>query len=160
MAVAVAVALSLVLFSGCASNSDPSEDPQQAMEDAKSVTQQAESAAIGYLPTADVREINQISEGTFLQCDDGYQWSGNIRATLRDGVRVSAAQRAIAGAAEERGADVHEDESLSGGDRFAIDTDEGVRLLVTVWDAGTVIDIDSASPFFRLPASFERPRTF
>jgi hypothetical protein len=156
----VGVGAMLAMMSGCAMSHDAPADPQKSMADAKSLTQRSESAAIGYLPKADVRDIKQLSEGTFLQCADGYQWSGNIRATLSDGVNGSKAQETIAVAAKERGDEVEEDKLLSGRRRYSISTDEGVRLLVTVWEQGTVIDIDSASPCFKLPDDFRRPRTF
>lgn len=157
---ALGIGAVLTLLSGCAMSDEASADPQKTMANAKSVTQRSETAAIGYLPKADVRDIHQLSEGTFLPCEGGYLWSGNIRATLSDGVSGGEAQEAIAAAAKKRGDDVSEDKLLSGERRYSITTDRQVQLLVTVWEKGTVIDIDSASPCFKLPDDFRRPRTF
>ena len=150
----------LILLGGCAMNDDVPKDPQVEISRAKALTQRAELAAVGLLPKSDVKDIKQLSKGTFLRCSDGYQWSGNTRATLSDGVNGATAQKQLAVAAEKRGDDVREDTVLTGDKRYSITTEQGVLLLVTVWDGGRALELNSASPCFNLPSDFDRPRTF
>ena len=79
---------------------------------------------------------------------------------MSDGVNGATAQKQLAVAAEKRGDDVSEDTVLAGEKRYAITTEQGVLLLVTVWDGGRALELNSASPCFNLPSDFDRPRTF
>ncbi len=155
----VGVAGVLSALAGCATNTDHG-DPMERLAAAKQLTQRSERAAIELLPKEDVIDIDQLSEGTFLPCSDGYVWSGNIRASLREGMDGGSAQETLAMAAKERGDDVREDMLLSGRRRYTITTDDGVEMLLTVWDHGTVLDIAPASPCIRLPDDFKRPRVY
>ena len=155
-----AVAATLVLLSGCAMNDGAPKDAQVEISRAKALTQRAELAAVWLLPKSDVKKIKQLSKGTFLRCSDGHQWSGNTRAMLSDGMHGATAQKQLAVAAEKRGDDVSEDTVLNGDKRYSITTGQGVLLLVTVWDEGQAIELNSASPCFNLPADFDKPRTF
>ena len=155
-----AVAATLVLLSGCAMNDGAPKDAQVEITRAKALTQRAELAAVGLLPKSDVKDVKQLSKGTFLRCSAGYQWSGNTRVRLSDGVDGATAQKQIAGAAEELGDNVSEDTVLTGDKRYSIVTGQGVLLLVTVWDEGRAIELNSASPCFDLPSDFDKPRTF
>ena len=156
----VGVVAILILLGGCAMNDNAARGAQFEITRAKALTQRAELAAVGLLPKSDVKDVKQLSRGTFLRCSDGYQWSGNTRATLSDGVDGAAAQKQLAAAAEKRGDDVSEDTVLTGDKRYSITTGQGVLLLVTVWDEGQAIELNSASPCFNLPADFDKPRTF
>jgi hypothetical protein len=155
-----AVAATLVLLSGCSMKDGAQKHPQGAISRAKALTQRAELAAVRLLPKSDVKDIKQLSKGTFLRCSAGYRWSGNTRARLSDGVDGATAQKQLADAAEKRGDDVSEDTVLAGDKRYSITTDQGVLLLVTVWDEGRAIEVNSASPCFDLPSDFDKPRTF
>ncbi|WP_139200705.1 hypothetical protein [Curtobacterium sp. MMLR14_010] len=155
-----AVAATLVLLSGCSMKDGAQKHPQGAISRAKALTQRAELAAVRLLPKSDVKDIKQLSKGTFLGCSDGYQWSGNTRVTLSDGVDGATAQKQIAVAAEKRGDDVSDDTVLTGDKRYSITTGQGVLLLVKVWDGGRALELNSASPCFDLPSDFDRPRTF
>jgi hypothetical protein len=154
------VAAILILLGGCSMNDDAPKSPQVEISRAKALTQRAELAAVGLLPKSDVKDIKQLSKGTFLRCANGYQWSGNTRAALSDGVDGATAQEQLAVAAEKRGDDVSEDNVLTGDKRYSITTAQGVLLLVTVWDGGRALELNSASPCFKLPSDFDRPRTF
>ncbi|MEN0102349.1 MAG: hypothetical protein AAGC90_05425 [Curtobacterium sp.] len=156
----VGVASVVGALAGCAANPVDEGDPMERIAAAKELTQRSERAAMELLPKGDVIDIEQLSEGSFLRCSGGYVWSGNIRASLREGEDGAGAQETLAVRAEERGDDVREDELLSGRRRYSITTDDGVQMLLTVWDHGTVLDIDSASPCIRLPDDFKRPRTY
>lgn len=156
---AIGVAGVLSALAGCATNTDQG-DPLERLAAAKELTQHSERAAVALLRKEDVIDIDQLSEGTFLPCSDGYVWSGNIRASLREGMDGGTAQETLAMAAKERGDDVREDKLLSGRRRYTITTADGVEMLLTVWEHGTVLDIDSASPCIRLPADFKRPRIY
>lgn len=156
----LSVAAIVILLSGCAMNDHAPKNPQVEISRAKALTQRAELAAVRLLPKSDVKDIKQLSKGTFLRCSEGYQWSGNTRAALIDGVDGATAQKQLAVAAEKRGDDVSEDTVLIGDKRYSITTEQGVLLLVTVWDEGRAIELNSASPCFDLPSDFDRPRTF
>ncbi|MCY1694850.1 hypothetical protein [Curtobacterium sp. SL109] len=135
-------------------------DAQVEISRAKALTQRTELAAVWLLPKSDVKNIKQLSKGTFLRCSAGYQWSGNTRVTLGDGVDGATAQKQIAVAAKKRGDDVSLDTVLAGGKRYSSTTEQGVLLLVTVWDEGRAIEVNSASPCFDPPSDFDKPRTF
>jgi hypothetical protein len=156
----LSVAAIVILLGGCAMNDHAPKNPQVEISRAKALTQRAELAAVRLLPKSDVKDIKQLSKGTFLRCASGYQWSGNTRATLNDGVDGATAQKHLALAAEKGGDDVSEDTVLTGDKRYSITTGQGVLLLVTVWDEGRAIELNSASPCFDLPSDFDKPRTF
>ncbi|WP_144764004.1 hypothetical protein [Curtobacterium sp. 9128] len=155
----LAVVAVLSLMTGCAmSEQQPKVSPTQ-LADAKHLTQRSEVQLVDLLPEEDVSGVEQLSEGTVLRCGDGFQWSGRIRATLSDGVNADTAQEQIAEAATSRGDVVSEDRVSTGGRRYSIRTKDEVVLLVTVWDNGTMVNITSASPCFRLPDNSKRPRS-
>ncbi|UBQ03633.1 MULTISPECIES: hypothetical protein [Curtobacterium] len=150
-----------VLLSGCAMKSDLPEDPQQRLEAVKALTQDAENRAVRLLPEGDVEGVRQLDTGTFLRCGGGeYQWSGNVRVQLKPNVVGDDARELLARSAASEGFDVSTDKTSTGKTRNQLLDAEGVQLLVTAQEGGTVIDIDSGSPCFALPDSFGVPREY
>lgn len=158
-----ACALSIItvsLLAGCVTTGEVAADPTARIAAAKQMTQSAESKAIELLPDADVERVEQLQRGTFLSCPNGYQWSGAVTARLKRGVVGSAAQRGLVRSAEAHGFTVSQDRLLTGRPRYELIDSAGVQLLVTVFDGGTVIDIDSASPCIRVPDDFRPPAEY
>ncbi|GGL05736.1 hypothetical protein GCM10009769_24940 [Curtobacterium luteum] len=152
--------VAVLLLGACASNEDLSTDPDTRLAAAKRMTQIAESKAIALLPDEGVARTEQLERGTLLSCSNGYQWSGAVTARLKRGVFGSAAQQDLARSAEAHGFTVSQDRLLTGRPRYELIDSAGVQLLVTVFDGGTVIDIDSASPCIRVPDDFRPPAEY
>lgn len=149
-----------MLLAGCAMDSGLPADPEARIAAVKKATQATERKVVNLLSSGDVASVKQIDEGSFLSCSNGYQWSGNIRATLSSGVVGDDAQRDLASSAAKQGFEVSEDRMLRGGRRYELVNKEGARLLVTVWNDGTVLDIDSFSQCFSVPADYDPPRLY
>jgi hypothetical protein len=82
--------------------------------------------------------VRQPDDGAVLQCGSQYQWSGNVRIGLVPGTRATEARDALARAASDHGFSVSKDEMLSGDVRYEMFDDNRVRLIVTVWNDGTI----------------------
>ncbi|OII15406.1 hypothetical protein BIU97_14655 [Curtobacterium sp. MCBA15_009] len=157
IAVATAAAVGLLL-AGCAHADPLPADPDERLAVVKATVQRAELRTIHALPSTQVGSVRQLSTGSFLDCSSGVRWSGNIRATLSEGVDATAAQQRIAETFATRdGYDVSEDPLRRGDVRVQIIDPDGVQLLVTIWDDGTVIDVISGSACFGLPQDFDLP---
>lgn len=152
--------LALLILTGCAMHNDQPADPDVSIAAAKKITQAAEVKAMRLVPRSDVERVEQLKTGTLLSCSSGWLWSGAIKATLRPGVKGADVQKALAEAAKEHGFTVSRDKLLTGDARYELVDANEVQLLVTVYDNGTLLNVNSASPCISLPDNFRPPADF
>lgn len=160
VAAVLAPTLAVLLLAGCANGHQETERPEVRIAQMKRAAQQAETTVAGFVPAEDSTGIEQLEEGSFLSCPGGFVWSGNTKVSLADGVDGKTAQAAIAEQTADEGYGVHRDRLLRGGTRYEIVTPGGVRLLVTVFPSGRLVDIDSFSPCSSFPNDYEPPEVY
>ncbi|WIE66138.1 hypothetical protein DEI99_006280 [Curtobacterium sp. MCLR17_036] len=131
--------------------------PEERVADAKRVSQRSERQIVEMLPASAVAGVDQIEEGSFLSCSDGYLWSGNIRATLTRDADAEKLLTDVGKLAGERHYEVNQDKSADGSLQMELVSEQGVQLLATVWDKGKSIDVNSFSACFPMPDDWVPP---
>lgn len=152
--------VALVILTGCAGHSEQPADPDLSIAAAKKITQAAEAKAMHLVPRSDIERVEQLKSGTLLSCSSGWLWSGAIKATLRPGIKGADVQEALAEVAKEHGFTATRDILLTGDARLELVDANNVQLLVTVYNDGTLLNVDSASPCISLPDDFRPPADF
>ena len=151
VALAGVVALAL-LATGCTPGGTVNED--LTVEDAKSIAQTMERDLAALVPEEFVTEVVQNDTGVLMKCDDdgAYQWTGQTRVYVTDGVDaaavVAAASDQFSGSADFR---VEEDTTADGEPRAHIIGEGGEGYLLSRSVDGTYVGVSSFSPCFLLP---------
>ncbi|KTR51332.1 hypothetical protein [Curtobacterium oceanosedimentum] len=156
----VIAVLAAFLLTACAVSSEGHDPPERRLLSAKDTTRAAERSLLDLVPANEVESVQQPDDGAVLQCGSKYQWSGNVRIGLAPGTRATEARDALARAASDHGFSVSKDEMLSGDVRYEMFDDNRVQLIVTVWNDGSALNVDSGSPCFDLPSDFDVPLNY
>lgn len=152
--------MAALLLTGCAMNPEAQDTPERRLLSAKQATQAAERSLLDLVPANEVESMRQPKDGAVLQCGSKYQWSGNVRIRLAPGTEGVKARDALARAASDHGFSVSKDKMLSGDVRYEMYDDNRVQLIVTVWNDGNDLNVDSGSPCFDLPSDFDVPLNY